>query len=140
VRTPDFTNLVPNTAGGISSILPPKGKPGVVIRFDPALPVTLPAFRAVQQLYEKYEKKGLFVLGIAHADLGAARSFALKNALTFTIACEPGTKAGTLDALNIDNYGVILLYDKEGAVVFRKARPRPSDIRELNRKVAAMLK
>jgi peroxiredoxin len=140
VRTPDFTDLLPNTAGGISSILPPKGKPGVVIRFDPALPVTLPAFRAVQQLYEKYEKKGLFVLGIAYADLGATRSFALKNALTFTIVCEPGTKAGALDALNIENYGVILLYDKEGAVVFRKARPRPSDIRELNRKVAAMLK
>lgn len=139
-RTPDFTNLLPNTAGGISSALPPKGKPGIVIRFDPSLPVTPPAFRAVQQLYDKYEKKGLFVLGIARADPGSARSFALKNALTFTIACEPVAKDGAMYALNIDNYGVILLYDKEGAVVFRKARPRPGDIRELNRKVAAMLK
>ena len=139
LRTPDFTNLLPNTAGGISSALPPKGKPGVVIRFDPALPVTLPAFGAVQQLCEKYEKKGLFVLGIARADLAAAKSFALKNAITFTIACEPGTKADALDALNPEKYDVIVLYDKDGTVVFRKARPRLEDIRELNRKVAALL-
>jgi peroxiredoxin len=139
-RTPDFTSTLPNIAGGISSAPPPKGRPGVVIRFDPALPVTLPAFKTVQQLYEKYEKKGLFVLGIARADLNTARSFALRNALTFTVACEPGTQASALDALNSENYGVIILYDKDGTVVLRKARPRPGDIRELNRRVAAMLK
>jgi peroxiredoxin len=140
VRTPDFTNLLPNIAGGVSSTLPPKGKPGVVIRFDPALPVTLPAFQAVQQLYDEYEKNGLFVLGVARADLAAARSFALKNALTFPIACELGAKAGALDALNPENYGVIVLYDKDGTIVFRRARPRPEDIQDLNRMVEALLK
>jgi hypothetical protein len=139
-RTPDFTNLLPNTAGGVSSTPPPKGKPGIVIRFDPALPVTLPAFKAVQQLYQKYERKGLFVLGFARADFDAARSFALRNALTFTVACEPGTKAGAADALNAENYGVVIVYDKDGNIVCRKARPRLGDIRELNRKVAMLVR
>ena len=139
VRTPDFKDLLPNTAGGISSSLPPGGKPGVVIRFDPALPVTLPAFEAVQRLCEKYEKKGLFVLGVAHADFDTARSFALKNALTFTIACEGEARAGDMDAINPEKYGVVALYDKDGTVVFRKARPSLEDIRELSRKVAALL-
>ncbi len=138
-RTRDFQRLLPDIGGGISSALPPKGRPGLVVSFDPALPVTLPAFTAVQQLFEKYEKKGLFVLGIARADPGAAGSFSVKNGLTFTVACEAATKAGALDGLNIENYGRIVLYDKDGSVVFRKARPRPSDIRELNRRVAAML-
>jgi peroxiredoxin len=132
-RTPDFTDLLPNTAGGISSTLPPRGKPGVVINFDPTLPVALPAFKAVQQLCKGYEEKGLFVLGIAHAALDAARSFAVKNALTFTVACEPKTKA---DLLGTDT--VVTLYDKEGAIVFRKARPGASDISELNRRVAEL--
>jgi len=134
-RTPDFTNLLPNIAGGISSTLPPKDRPGVVIRFDPALSVALPAFKAAQQLHEKYEKEGLFVLGIAHAPLDAARSFATKNALTFTIACEPNTRTGVLDTDDI-----LTLYNKKGAIVFRKTRPGAGDISELNRTVAAMLK
>jgi hypothetical protein len=79
------------------------------------------------------------VLGIAHTNLDVARSFALKNTLTFPVACEPGTKAEAMDALNTENYGVILLYDKEGAIVFRRARPRPGDIRELNRRAAMLL-
>jgi len=139
-RTRDFTNVLPNIAGGISSTLPPKGKPGIVIRFDPTLSVALSAFRAVQQLHEKYEKKGLLVQGIALGELDAARSFARQNRLTFDIACEPRPEAGILDALNAENYGVIVLYDKDGTIVFRRARPRPGDIRELNRKVAALLK
>lgn len=43
------------------------------------------------------------------------------------------------DALNTEYYGVILMCDKEGALVLRKARPRPSDIRKLDRRVAMML-
>jgi hypothetical protein len=134
-RTQDFTDLLPNTAGGISSTLPPRGKPGVVISFDPSLTVTLPAFEAVQQLYEKYEKKGLFVLGIAHADFDAVKSFTLKNRLTFTVACEPKAKAGVFGTDD-----VVTLYDKEGAIVFRKARPGTSDISQLSRMAAALVK
>ncbi|MBN2464801.1 redoxin domain-containing protein [candidate division WOR-3 bacterium] len=139
-RTSDFTNLLPNTAGGVSSTLPPRGEPGIVISFDPALPVTLQAFKAVQQLYEDYGKKGLYVLGIAHADVDAARSFALKNGMTFAVACKPGPKADALGALSPENYGHIVVYDKDGTIVLRKARPRLGDIRELNRKTAALLK
>jgi hypothetical protein len=138
-RTTDFQRLLPDIGGGISSTLPPRSRPGLVVSFDPALPVTLQAFSAVQQLHERYGEKGLFVLGIARDDMDAAKTFALKNALTFTIACETATKAGALDGLNIENYGRIVLYDKDGSVVFRKARPRLGDIRELNRRVAAML-
>jgi hypothetical protein len=139
-KTPDFTDLLPNTAGGISSALPPRGRPGVVIRFDPTLPDTLPAFAAVQQLYDEYEKKGLFVLGIARADFDTARSFALSNALTFPIACEPGTETGAPNALNTGNSDDIALYNKDGRIVFHKAHPRLEDIRELSRRVAAMFK
>ena len=134
-ETPDFTDLLPNTAGGISSTVPPQGKPGLVIRFDPTLPVTLPAFTAVQQLHDTYEKKGLFVLGVARADLGAVRAFVLKNAFTFTIAFEPDAAADELDADDI-----VTLYDANGAVVFRKAQPDATDIRELNSRVAALFK
>jgi hypothetical protein len=129
--TPDFTNLLPSTTGGISSSLPPRGKPGVVIRFDPTTPLTLSTFRAVQQLYKRDEKEGLFVLGIAHADLATARSFAVKNALTFTITCDQDAKADVPGT-----GGVVTLYDKEGAIVFREARP---DIGELNRRVEELL-
>ncbi len=135
VRTQDFTNVLPSIAGGISSTLPPKGKPGIVFRFDPALSVALPAFRAVQQLHEKYEKKGLLVQGVALGALDAARSFARQNGLTFDIACEPDTKTDACDAV-----GVVTLYDKESAIVFQKARPNAYDIHELNRKVAALLR
>jgi hypothetical protein len=34
----------------------------------------------------------------------------------------------------------VTLYDKEGAIVFRKARPGASDISELNRRVAELFK
>jgi peroxiredoxin len=137
--TADFANLLPNTTGGVSSALPPRGKPGIVISFDPALPVTLQAFKAVQQLHEEYGKKGLYVLGVARTDVNAARSFALKNGITFTVACKPGTKADALGALNPENYGYLVVYDKQGSIVFHKARPRTADIRELNRRVAALL-
>jgi hypothetical protein len=137
--TSDFTDLLPNTAGGVSSTLPPRGKPGIVISFDPALPVALQAFKAVQQLHEKYGKKGLYVLGVAHASVDAARSFALKNDITFTVAFRPGIRPDALGALNPENYGYLVVYDKQGSIVFHKARPRTADIRELSRKVAAML-
>jgi peroxiredoxin len=139
-KTPDFTQVLPNTAGTISSSLPPKGKPGVIIRFDPALPVSLSAFRAVQRLHEKYEKKGLLVQAIALSEPDVARAFARKNGLSFPVACEPRPKPRTLDALNPENYGVVIAFDKTGTVTFRKARPRPNDIRELNRIVATLLK
>jgi predicted glutamine amidotransferase len=44
-----------------------------------------------------------------------------------------------MDAINPEKYGVVALYDKDGTVVFRKARPSLEDIRELSRKVAALL-
>lgn len=135
VRTQDFRNVLPNIAGGISSTLPPKGKPGIVFRFDPAVSVALPAFRAVQQLHQEYEKKGLLVQGVALGALDAARSFARRNGLTFDIACEPDTKRDACDAV-----GIVTLYDKEGAIVFQKARPNAYDIHELSRRVAALLR
>ena len=137
-RTKDFTNVLPNLAGGISSTLPPKGRPGVVIHFDPGLPVALPAFRAVQRLYERYSKEGLFVQGVALAEPDAARAFALRSGLTFGIACGPHPTTGMVDTLNVENNGVVVLYDKDGTTVFRKARPRPGDLRELDRIVAML--
>jgi hypothetical protein len=140
VSTTDFTNVLPNIAGGISSTLPPKGKPGLVVCFNPALPAVLPACEAVQRLHEEYGKNGLFVQGIALADPECARTFAQHNGLTFGIAYEPPVRFGPMNALNAEECGVIALYDKNGTILFRKARPRSNDIRELSRRVATLVR
>ncbi|HTW91195.1 MAG TPA: transglutaminase domain-containing protein [bacterium] len=138
--TRDFTGVLPDVSGGIASTLPPRGRPGIVVNYDPTRPGSLATLRAVQQLYEKYGKLGLSVQGIAHGDLDAARALARKSMATFTIACEPVTKDGILGSAKADNYDSVILYDKDGGIVFRKARPRPDDILELNRSVAMLLK
>lgn len=139
-RTLDFTDVLPDVSGGISSTLPPKGRPGIVVSFDPTLPASLPALRAVQQLYEKYGKLGLSAQGVARGDFDAARLSARRGRTTFTIACEPVTKGGIFGSPDTEDYASVVLYDKEGSVVFQKARPRPSDILELNRLVAMLVK
>jgi peroxiredoxin len=138
-RTPDFTRVLPNVAGGVSSATPTKGKPGLVLKFDPSLPVARSLLVTVQQLFEKYEEKGLFVQGLALGDPAAARAFAEQNGLTFPIACTSRPKGNSLEALNPENYGAIILYDATGAVVYRKARPRTGDLRELNHKLVTLV-
>jgi hypothetical protein len=138
--TPDFRAVLPNVAGGISSTLPLKGAPGLVISFDPAEQSALSALKTAQRLHERYADNGLVVQGIALAELDAARAFARQNGLTFAIACSANPRPESLAARDAHRYGVITLYNRDGSVAYAKARPRPEDLRELSRRAAALMR
>jgi peroxiredoxin len=91
---PDFTlpALVDGSPGRLSSL---RGRPALLVFFDTRWPTSDAYLPNVEKLFRRYSRRGLRMVAVVlDPDLTAARTFAARHELTFTILSDPD--AGTL--------------------------------------------